>query len=234
MNIALILAGGFGSRMGQDIPKQFIHVNNRPILIYTLEAFQRHPQIDQIHVVCVEGWEAILRGYALQFNITKLSGIVTGGVTRFDSTRRGMEALRDVQDEDVIIVHDGVRPLVTAESITDTISKCRKHGASMSVRDCVDTMYLRTEDEYTAEDEDRTRIVSGQTPEAVSGKGMREMYELSDAKKIRNDSISALQVMLGKRIYFSRGDERNIKLTRVEDIELFKALLVMQKDEWLK
>ena len=234
MNIALILAGGFGTRMGQDIPKQFIHVNNRPILIYTLEAFQRHPQIDQIHVVCVKGWEAILRGYALQFNITKLAGIVTGGNTRFDSTRKGMLSLPNVQDEDVIIVHDAVRPLVTAESITDTISKCRKYGASMSALDCVDTMYLRTEQGYTSENMDRTRLVHGQTPEAVSGRSMREMYAEADAQNIRNDSISALQVLLGKRIYFSQGAERNIKLTRVEDIELFKALLTMQKDEWLK
>ena len=93
MNIALILAGGMGARMGQDIPKQFIHVNNIPVIIYTLQAFQDHPDIDRIQVVCIDGWEAILRGYAQQFNITKLAGVVSGGVTRFDSTKQGMDAL---------------------------------------------------------------------------------------------------------------------------------------------
>lgn len=85
MNIALILAGGMGSRMGQDIPKQFIHVNNRPVIIYTLLAMQQHAGIDRIQVVCIDGWAAILEGYAQQFNITKLGGIVSGGDTRYSS-----------------------------------------------------------------------------------------------------------------------------------------------------
>lgn len=234
MNIALVLAGGMGSRMGQDIPKQFIHVNNRPIIIYTLSALQAHPEIDRIHVVCIDGWEKVLSGYAEQFNITKLAGITAGGGTRYESTRAGMKALGDVRDDDVIIVHDSVRPLVTAESLSDTIAVCKRYGNSMTILDCVDTMYARTETGYTSAVVERSGLVRGQTPEAVSGRRMREMYAAADERQIQNDSISALQNVLGWDIHFAQGSERNIKLTRTEDIELFKALLETKKDAWLK
>lgn len=234
MNIALVLAGGMGARMGQDIPKQFIHVNNRPIIIYTLLALQLHPEIDQIVAACVDGWEKILQGYAQQFNITKLVGITTGGTTRYDSTRRGMKALAEVADDDVIVVHDAVRPLVTTEALSDTIRVCRRFGNSMTVLECVDTMYVKTDAVYTSEVIERSQLVRGQTPEAVTGARMREMYAAADAKGIHLDSISAMQNALGWDIHFAQGAERNIKLTRTEDIELFKALLMTEKDEWLK
>ncbi len=234
MNIALILAGGMGSRMGQEIPKQFIHVNNRPVIIYTLLAVQQHPEIDRIQVVCVDGWEKVLEGYARQFRVSKLSGIVSGGETRFDSTRRGMESLGNVADEDVIIVHDSVRPLVTAESLSDTIAVCRSYGNSMTILSCADTMYAKTNAQYTSEEIERSGLVRGQTPEAVSGRRMREMYAAADARGVHMDSISAMQNALGWNIHFAKGSERNIKLTSTEDIELFKALLMVEKDEWLK
>lgn len=220
--------------MGQDIPKQFIHVNNRPVIIYTLMALQQHSEIDRIQVVCIDGWEKILQAYAKQYNITKLTGIVSGGDTRFGSTRLGMESLGDVADEDIIIVHDSVRPLVTAESLSDTIVVCRSFGNSITILDCVDTMYAKTNEQFTSREVDRGSLVRGQTPEAVSGKRMREMYAASDAKGIRMDSISAMQNALGWDIHFAKGSERNIKLTCAEDIELFKALLTTEKDAWLK
>lgn len=233
MNIVVVLAGGMGSRMGQEIPKQFIHVDNRPVIIYTLLAMQRHPEIDRIQAVCIDGWEKVLAGYARQFGITKLSGIVSGGETRFDSTRLGMESLGDVRDDDVIIVHDSVRPLVTAESLSDTIAVCRSYGNSMTILDCADTMYERTNGQYTSREVLRSTLVRGQTPEAVTGRRMREMYKAADERGIRMDSISAMQSALGWNIHFAKGSERNIKLTSTEDIELFKALLSMKKDEWL-
>lgn len=220
--------------MEQDIPKQFIHVNNRPVIIYTLMALQQHSEIDRIQVVCIDGWEKILQAYAKQYNIAKLTGIVSGGGTRFESTRLGMESLGDVADEDIIIVHDSVRPLVTAESLSDTIVVCRSFGNSITILDCVDTMYAKTNEQFTSREVDRGSLVRGQTPEAVSGKRMREMYAASDAKGIRMDSISAMQNALGWDIHFAKGSERNIKLTRAEDIELFKALLTTEKDAWLK
>lgn len=219
--------------MGQDIPKQFIHVENRPVILYTLLAVQHHPEIDSIQAVCLEGWEAVLKGYARQFGVTKLQGVVKGGATRFESTRRGMESL-GAADEDIIIVHDSVRPLVTAESISDTIAVCRRFGNSMTVLRCADTMYERTDAQYTDKEYPREKLVRGQTPEAVTGRRMREMYAAADEKGIRLDSISALQNALGWSIHFAKGSERNIKLTSTEDIELLKALLSIKKDDWLR
>ena len=130
MNTVVLLAGGMGSRMGQDIPKQFIHVNNIPVIIYTMLALENHPEVDAIQAVCIRGWELVLSGYAEQFNISKLRGIVSGGATRFLSTKAGMMALGDVADDDVLIVHDAVRPLVSAESISDMIRICREHDGT--------------------------------------------------------------------------------------------------------
>ena len=128
-NIALIIAGGSGKRMGQDIPKQFINVYDRPVLIYTLEGFQRHPQIDAIEVVCIDGWENVLRAYAKQYNISKLKWIVKGGATGQESIRNGVYALEGIADpDDLIIIHDGVRPLVNSDVLTDVILTAEKYG----------------------------------------------------------------------------------------------------------
>ena len=113
MNYALIIAGGTGNRMGQDIPKQFINVYDKPVIVYTLEAFQKHPQIDAIQVVCIDGWHDILKAYAKQFGITKLKEVVSGGASAQESIRNGVYSLENVcKADDLIIVHDGVRPLV--------------------------------------------------------------------------------------------------------------------------
>ena len=234
MNIALVVAGGTGNRMGQDIPKQFLCVQDKPIIIYTLEALQHHPEIDAIQVVCIDGWQKMLAGYAKQFNITKLREIITGGATRYASISAGMHSLWNIAGADVVIVHDAVRPLVTAKALSDTIEVCKRYGNSMTVIPCADTMYSRTDANSTSENVDRSQLVRGQTPEAVTGRVMREIYAEAEKKGIQLDSISALQVALGRAIHFAQGSSRNIKLTTTEDIELFKALLQTKKDAWLK
>ena len=120
MNFALIIAGGSGNRMGQDIPKQFMHVDNCPVIIHTLRCFQEHPDIDGISVVCLKGWETVLRSYANQFNITKLNYIFEGGVNGQDSIRNGIYGLKEngIDDEDFVLIHDAVRPIVSQEIIS--------------------------------------------------------------------------------------------------------------------
>ena len=128
-NIAIIIAGGSGSRMGQDIPKQFINVYDKPVLIYTLESFQRHPLIDAIEVVCIDGWHDILWAYAHQFNISKLKWVVSGGNSGQESIRNGVYHLEGkIQEDAIVIIHDGIRPLVDAEVLTDVIKTARKYG----------------------------------------------------------------------------------------------------------
>ena len=129
MNVAIIIAGGSGHRMGQDIPKQFINVYDKPVLLYTLSGFQNHPEIDAIEVVCIDGWHDILWAYAKQFGITKLKWVVSGGNTGQESIRNGVYNLEGVcGPDDVVVIHDGIRPLVDDAVLSDVIVTCRKYG----------------------------------------------------------------------------------------------------------
>ena len=130
MNTALIIAGGVGQRMGQDIPKQFLNVYDKPIIVYSMMAFQNHPNIDEIEVVCLEGWHEIVYAYAKQFGVTKLKSIVNGGVNGQDSIRNGLKdiATRHLNDDDIVLIHDAIRPMLSSDIISDNIRVCRKYG----------------------------------------------------------------------------------------------------------
>ena len=129
MNTAIIIAAGRGSRMGQDIPKQFINVYDKPVLVYTLQGFQQHPQIDSILVVCIDGWHDVVKAYARQFGIDKLKWVVSGGETGQESIRNGVFALEGVcAPDDIVVIHDGIRPLVDETVLTDVIVKCEQFG----------------------------------------------------------------------------------------------------------
>lgn len=153
-NIALIIAGGVGARMGQDIPKQFINVHDKPVIIYTLETFQKHPQIDAIEVVCLDGWHDVLRAYAKQFGISKLENVVSGGRNGQDSIRNGLYdiAERYRSDDDVVLIHDAIRPMVSADVITDNIRVCRQYGNAITVVPCTAAM-LKTYDSLSTEEQ---------------------------------------------------------------------------------
>ena len=143
MNVALLTAAGTGSRMHQDIPKQFIHVDNKPVIIHTLEAFQNHPSIDSIIVVTLESWTEVLWAYAKQFNITKLKWVVPGGETGQDSIKNGLDKLREeLAGDDVnVMVHDGNRPMVSSEIISDSFATLAKHGSAVAVIPCTEVVF---------------------------------------------------------------------------------------------
>lgn len=235
-NIALIIAGGVGARMGQDIPKQFINVYDKPVIVYTMEAFQNHPNIDGIEVVCLEGWHDILRAYAKQFGITKLGGIVSGGRNGQESIRNGLyDAANRYKEEDaVILVHDAIRPLVSAEIISDNIRVCRKYGNAITIIPCTAAM-LKTYDSLSTEEQvARDNLKITQTPQAFFIKDLVKTHEEALEKGITNSVASCtMYIELGKKLYMSMGSEKNIKLTTSEDIEIFKALLNAKKDVWL-
>ena len=133
MNVAVVIAGGSGHRMGQDIPKQFINVYDKPVIIYTLEGFQKHPQIDAIELVCIDGWHDVAWAYAKQFGIDKLKWIVSGGSTGQESIRNGIFNLEDkCNEDDIVIIHDGIRPLVDETVLSDVIVKCKKYGNAVT------------------------------------------------------------------------------------------------------
>ena len=134
MNYALIIAGGSGNRMGQDIPKQFMYVDNSPVIIHTLKAFQQHPDINGIAVVCLAGWETVLQSYANQFSIDKLKWIFPGGDNGQESIHNGIYGLREAgcQDEDLVLIHDAVRPLLSQDIISSNIAICKKYGYAIT------------------------------------------------------------------------------------------------------
>ena len=166
-NVALLIAGGSGNRMHQDIPKQFITVNERPVIVYTLEAFENHPEIDCIAVVCIEGWDQVLWAYAKQFNISKLKYVVPGGKNGQDSIRNGVfELEKHFEPTDLVLIHDAIRPMVSAEIISDNIRVAKQHGNAITVIPCAEAM-MQTEDGLVSVGSyPRDRLKRTQTPQA--------------------------------------------------------------------
>lgn len=236
-NIALIIAGGVGARTHQDIPKQFIHVHDIPIIVYTLQAFQNHPQVDAIEVVCLEGWHDILRAYAKQFGFSKLEGIVNGGDTGQDSIRNGLYdiAKRYTSGDDIVLIHDSIRPMVSADVISDNIRVCRKYGNATTVIPCTSVM-LSTEDSVVSEGQvPRDNLKITQTPQAFFLNELLEVHKRAVEMDFPPSIAScALYIEIGMPVYLSAGSEKNIKITTSEDIEIFQSLLETKSHEWIK
>lgn len=236
MNIAMIIAGGSGQRMNQDLPKQFLNVYDKPVIIYTLEAFQQHPEIAAIAVVCIDGWETVLSAYAKQFNITKLQHIISAGDTGQASIRNGVYELEKHYDsEDIVLIHDAIRPLVSQEIISDCIVKAKKYGSAITTIPCAEAM-LETTDKITASSSyPRENLKRTQTPQAFPIGKICSIHREALKRGITNSVASCtLMIEMGETVYFSIGSEKNIKLTTVEDIDIFKALLRDQRSSWLK
>ena len=231
MNIALIIAGGSGRRMQQEIPKQFINVNDKPIIIYTLEAFQNHPDIDEIGVVCIDGWHDILRAYTRQYRIDKLKWIVPGGENGQDSIRNGvLEAERRYRREDIILVHDAIRPLVSHDIISDCIVQCKKYGSAIVTTPCNTAVLRKTGAECSGEIVDRQTLAMTQTPQAFPIGRLADAHRTTLERGIVNSVASCtMMIELGETVHFSIGSETNIKLTTKDDLEIFKALLAIRK-----
>ena len=238
MNIAIIIAGGSGSRMGQDIPKQFINVYDKPILLYTLEGFQKHPEIDAIEVVCLDGWQDLVWAYAKQFNIDKLRWVVTGGRSGQESIRNGVFHLEDkAAPEDIIIVHDGIRPLVDETVLTDVIAKCRQYGNAVTSLPYNEQIFVVDDEISTTKYIPRETLRRVSTPQAYRFNLLDEKYHEAFAKQIGifgSSYTNTMMVELGVRLYFAAGSDKNIKLTTKDDLEMFKAYLKSDKDNWLK
>lgn len=236
MNIALLLAGGSGARTSQDVPKQFFNVYERPVIIYTLEAFQKHPDIDGIVVSCLDGWQEILRVYARDAGITKLQKIVKGGENGQASARNALRELRNVcKDDDIVIIHDAIRPLVSADIISDCIVKCLQHGSGLAAMRCQETI-IRTQDGIKgSQGISRSDIMRVQTPQAYLYRKVMNAHEEALKRGI-TDAVytNTLMLDLGETLYFSMGSAKNIKITTMEDVEIFKALYRMEKEDWVK
>ncbi len=238
MNVAVIIAGGSGKRTGQDIPKQFINIYDKPVIIYTLEGFQRHPQIDAIEVVCLDGWHEILRAYASQYHITKLKWIVGGGESGQESICNGIRNLKDeCQEDDIIIIHDGIRPMIDENVLSDVIVTCKKYGNGVTSLPYNEQIFCIQDEKSTRKYIPRDTLRRVQTPQAYHYGKLLWAYEKAFRENIgigKSSYTNTMMVDLGETLYFAAGSDKNIKITTADDFDLFKALLKTHKSEWMK
>lgn len=224
--------------MGQDIPKQFMYLDNRPIIIHTMEAFQQHPDITGIAVVCLEGWETVLQSYANQFNISKLKWIFPGGKTGQESICNGIMGLKDAgcSEDNLVLVHDAVRPLLSQAIISSNIAICKKYGNAITGIQCREAI-LKSEDGFsTKESIPRNQLIRTQTPQTFRLGDIINAHEEAKRRGITNSvaSCTLLAELGGIEMHVVPGSEKNIKVTTVEDLEILKALMHIEKESWLK
>lgn len=236
MNIALLTAAGSGSRMHQDIPKQFLHINNKPIIIYTMEAFEHNPQIDAMIVITLESWKDFIWAYAKQFNITKLKWVVSGGASGQESIYNGLMKLKEnCKETDVILVHDGNRPLITNDIIANSLSVFSKFGSAVAAIPCTEAVFKSTDGFFSTISIPREKLFRTQTPHTYTLGKLLWAHEQAKEKNITNSTATCtLMQKLGETIYLSKGSEKNFKLTTLEDIDIFRAFLNSEELSWLK
>ncbi|MGY3568461.1 IspD/TarI family cytidylyltransferase [Vibrio paucivorans] len=232
MNIALLTAAGVGSRMKQEIPKQFLHVNNKPLIVYTLEKFQNHPGIDKILIVTLSSWVDVVKAYAKQYGITKLEWVVEGGASGQESILNGLSTLKDggVSADDTVMIHDGNRCNVSPELISDSLSVYKENGSAVAAIPCIEAVF-RSNDEGRSSTVSipREQLFRTQTPHTYSLGKLLWAHDEAKEKAIEDTAASCvLMQKLGETVYFSKGLEDNLKITTYEDLGIFQSLLLAQ------
>lgn len=232
--VAVIIAGGVGSRVGSNIPKQFIEIDGKPILFYTLEGFQRHEMVDEIVLVCIDGWQDEVREWAERYGITKLVDIVKGGCSGQESIRNGVYSLEGkLADDDVVVIHDGIRPLVDASVLSDVIEKCREYGNGVTSLPYNEQIFIIDDEISTVRYIPRETLRRVSTPQAYRFGKLDSSYHTAFEKEIGiygSSYTNTMMVELGERLYFAAGSDKNIKITTPDDVEWFRTY-VKQKNE---
>ena len=228
MNIAVIFAGGTGQRMNtKTLPKQFLELHGKPILIYTLEYFQRHTQIDGIVLVCVEGWLDYCQELLDKYHITKVCAIVPGGTTGQASIWNGLHKAAELFPADsIVLIHDGVRPLIDEETITKDIECVKKNGSAITVSPAIETIALQQSDGEVGEIFERSRCQLAKAPQCFYLKDIVQAHQKAQQEN-RSDFIDSASLMryYGHYLFTVEGPAENIKITTPSDFYLFRALL---------
>lgn len=232
-NYVIILAGGIGSRLGGPMPKQFLSLNDKPVIVHTLENFERNKNIDGIIIVCVRDWISHLKEILLEYKISKVIDIVEGGETGHDSTRNGIFSLREkLSSDDYIIIHDAARPILPQAAIDEMLKVAHDKGNASLAIPCYETV-IYTDDGSSGDKQlDRCKIMRIQTPQTYRYGEILSLYDMAE-KENKHDFVYADLVLIyyGKTVYFSKGFTNNIKITRKEDIPLCKALMTFSEEE---
>jgi 2-C-methyl-D-erythritol 4-phosphate cytidylyltransferase len=223
MNIALIAAAGSGTRMAGDRPKQFLQLAGIPIVIHTLKAFEQCDSIQEIIVILPADASAEFLDSVARYGLRKVAKVVPGGVTRAESVKRGLIAIRAATAE-IVAVHDGVRPFVTTEEITDTVNAAAEHGAAILVSRATDTI-KQVRGNSVVKTLERSELRHALTPQCFRYELIRRAYEQVDVADSSLTDDSALVEKLGVKVAVVEGSSRNIKITTAEDLVVAEGLL---------
>lgn len=226
--VAIIFAGGVGSRVGDnDQPKQFLEVNGRPIIGYTLEHFQQHPGIAAIYVACLPGWESRLAEIAAGAGITKLARVVPGGATSQDSIRHGLvAALSDWSPDSLAVIHDGVRPVITAELIDRLLVTAAEQGSAVTVRPAAETFLSSRDGRLADELLERSHSYIAQAPQVFRlGEIVRAHEHMRQLNPGYTDVVDSATLMsrFGHPIHLVTGNHGNLKITHPSDVDFFRG-----------
>lgn len=234
MNIAVILAAGVDPSFRMDIPKQFVNVYNRPIIVYTLEKFQNHPEIDAIVVACLPGWENMVTAYAKQFDIDKLKWVIAGGKSGQESSKLATEKLmKECDSEDVVILHDAIRPMVTDEIISDSIYTCKRKGMGVAAVISMDNVMMTNDGVTGNRSISRYAFRRIQTPQTYHLGELYKFHQEAVERGIINENDTNNMISrLGQDVTLSKGSDVNLKINTVEDVEMFKALFNLYQEEY--
>ena len=219
---AILTAGGIGSRMQNNIPKQFLTVNDIPIVIYTLQKFQNNKDIDRIIIACIEDWQPVLRAYSKEFNISKLDTIVSGGATGIESIKN---AYKEVDEGSIVLIHDGNRPLVDDEIISQSIKSAVEVGATTAYVDIHDGI-IKVDEGLNITDTklDRSQVKTTQTPHAFTYETLAQIFpKIDDPEKYI--SLADAAAKLGFDVALVKGSEINFKITTKSDLSMFESII---------
>lgn len=233
MITALILAGGVGSRVGADRPKQFIEVLDKPVLAYTIEIFENHPEIDAIEVVCHKSWKTYLEEMIDKYHYSKVKWIADGGDTFQESVINGINYLRDkITDDDYVLIQYGAAPFTSNKIITDVIKVMKENKSSFSATPCYQLMGTNDENNTSKTWIDRDKYIQIACPQGYEYGYLLDIYKRAREKGILNTTephTTSLQYALGDILHQAYGDQTNIKITTKEDIKLFEGYLLAKK-----
>ena len=229
MNYAIIIAGGVGSRLGASVPKQFVEVLGKPIIAYTMEHFQNHPEVDAIELVCVDGFQDYLNEIVARFGITKVIKIVKGGSEYERSIMNGVEGLKGLaKPSDVIMIHWAASPFLSEEIITDNIRVCQMKGNAITASYSY-LLYGSNDGDCAKKSINRDTFMTLSAPQSFLYSVITDIYKQVEKKKMFDyveAHTPAFMTELGIPIYFSKGSHSNIKITEKEDIEMFLGYLL--------
>ena len=230
--MAMILAGGTGTRVGADIPKQFIKVKNKPILVYTIENFQNNKNVDAIEIVAHKSWMDECKKYVAEYNLDKVRWYTTGGDTFQESVINGVEHLKGkITDDDIVLISFGVSPYTTDEIIDDSIRVCEKYGNAIAAEDMVLSTCIMDDEISSTQNIIRETLKGFSNPWTFNFGELCEVYDTAAKTGILEKvepHTTSVYFELGKRLYFSKTNRKNFKITTPEDLEIFEALVLLE------